>query len=49
MRDNVIAGGRRLKEYKDNTSQTNLQAKVDSSTNKINLKDTLNIGNESIQ
>ncbi|MDR0370208.1 MAG: hypothetical protein LBH96_07105 [Candidatus Peribacteria bacterium] len=49
MRDNVVAGGRWVKEYKDSSNQTNLEAKVDSSSNRINLKDTINMGNNNIQ
>lgn len=49
MRDNVIAWGRWIKEYKDSSNQTNLEAKVDSSSNRINLKDTINMGNTNIQ
>jgi hypothetical protein len=49
MRDNVIAGGRRIKPYQDTQDASNLEAKVDSSINRINLKDTLNMGNETLQ
>jgi hypothetical protein len=55
MRDNVLAGGRRVETYKEdlvdayrkgeseNEKQSQIKAKVDSSTDIINLKDTLNL------
>ncbi|MDR0283195.1 MAG: hypothetical protein LBI53_08175 [Candidatus Peribacteria bacterium] len=48
-RDNILAGGRRVDEYKDSEGQSQLKAKVDSSSNSILTKDTINIGNDSIK
>jgi hypothetical protein len=48
-RDNVLAGGRWIKTYTEkDTGQANLEAKADSSIDRIHLKDTLNLGNEDI-
>jgi hypothetical protein len=49
LRDNTLAGGRRIKEYTDSDGQKNLQAKADSSIDKINLKDTVNMGSDSLK
>ena len=55
MRDNVLAGGRRVETYREDAvqayregrdeeeQQAQLQAKVDSSIDIINLKDTVNL------
>jgi hypothetical protein len=52
LRDNVLAGGRWVDIYRDGnstTGQANLKAKADSSLDKINLKDTVNIGNDALK
>jgi hypothetical protein len=46
MRDNVLAGGRRVETYREDnsaTGQAQLAAKVDSSIDIVNLKDKLNL------
>ncbi|MDR0607413.1 MAG: hypothetical protein LBG52_03485 [Candidatus Peribacteria bacterium] len=49
LRDNVLAGGRWVDIYTDADKQANLKAKADSSIDKINLKDTVNIGNDALK
>jgi hypothetical protein len=48
LRDNVMAGGRRLTGYQDEEG-AQLITTADSSIDKINLKDIVNGGNESVQ
>lgn len=49
MRDNVLAGARSIKEYTNSDGEQDLKVNVDSSSSKILIKDTINIGSDNIQ